>query len=59
MACFPLKRNVHLQGGKLLVAHDQPKSDSPTIDMLYLKPLDSLLSGNKGHVYSSSDRPFY
>jgi hypothetical protein len=54
-----VEADVHWQDGELLVAHNQAKKNSPTIDKLYLRPLDSMLRANDGFVYRNSKLPFY
>jgi len=54
-----VEADVHLQHGKLLVAHDRTNADSPTLERLYFIPLDSLVKSNNGSVYAGSKTPFY
>jgi len=54
-----VEADVHLQDGRLLVSHHQPKKNSKSIEVLYLDPLDSLLRINRGNVYSGNGRTFY
>ncbi len=43
--------DVHLMNGKLLVSHGRPKQNAPTLSVLYLAPLDSLLTLNADKIY--------
>jgi Glycerophosphoryl diester phosphodiesterase family len=57
-----VEADVHLRGDLLLVAHNFASKNSPSLEQLYLKPLDSLMMVNNGCVYPYSakpDRPFY
>lgn len=54
-----VEADVHWVEGRLLVAHDQPGQNAQTLEKLYLRPLDSLLTAGKGRVYLDSNDPFY
>jgi hypothetical protein len=54
-----VEADVHLQDGKLLVSHNRPEKNSPTLEKLYLSPLDSMLKVNSGTVYGKSGTTFY
>jgi glycerophosphoryl diester phosphodiesterase len=51
--------DVHWQNERLLVAHDQTTDYSPTLESLYLIPLDSIQKKNNGWIYPGSKEPFY
>lgn len=52
--------DIHLIDGELYVAHDPPDpADTPTLEELYLKPLDELISEQNGVVQPGSTLPFY
>ncbi len=53
--------DIHLIEEELYVAHDRPqKLDSnQTLEMLYLKPLLSIVRKNNGSVYPNYSGPFY
>jgi hypothetical protein len=53
-----VEADVHVLNSKLLVGHDQVNEHSPSLERLYLAPLDSLLKQN-GMIYASTTRPFY
>jgi hypothetical protein len=54
-----VEADVHLQHGKLLVAHNQATANSPTLERLYFIPLDSIIKLNNGFVYPGRKVPFY
>ena len=57
-----VEADVHLRNGDLLVAHNHASDQSPSLEKLYLNPLDSILAENRGHVYgvgSENMEPFY
>jgi hypothetical protein len=54
-----VEADVHWVEGRLLVSHDQPKSDAPSLQDLYLRPLDSLITAGKGRIYPPYDGPFF
>jgi hypothetical protein len=54
-----VEADVHLKNGKLLVGHNKVTETSPSLEHLYLKPLDSLLTAHKGFVYPSSKATFF
>lgn len=54
-----VEADVHLTAdGRLLVGHDAVDGHSPDLESLYLKPLDSLLRRNSGHVHAHSMSTF-
>jgi hypothetical protein len=54
-----VEADVHLVNGNLLVSHNTPKDNAPTLQQLYLNPLDSLLSRNSDKIYPDYDGSFY
>ena len=54
-----VEADVHLQNDKLLVSHNRPGPKAQTLEQLYLKPIDSLLSVNRGKVYPDFEGPFF
>ncbi len=54
-----VEADVHWQQEKLLVAHNKVTALSPSLEALYLKPLDSLITINKGSIYSNYIGSFY
>ncbi|NJM24985.1 MAG: hypothetical protein HC859_05230 [Bacteroidia bacterium] len=46
-----IEADVFVHNSELLVSHNQPGPGAPTLDALYLKPLDSLLAAQHGSVY--------
>ncbi len=54
-----VEADVHWQEGKMLVAHNLATAHSPTLEKLYLIPLDSILKKNEGHIYPGSKVLFY
>ncbi len=54
-----VEADVHLQNGKLLVAHDRTTAGSPTLERLYFIPLDSIVKSNSESVYKGIKAPFY
>jgi glycerophosphoryl diester phosphodiesterase len=54
-----VEADVHLQDGRLLVSHDRPGNNAPTLERLYLAPLDSLLKVNNGNIYKGYEKLFY
>jgi Glycerophosphoryl diester phosphodiesterase family len=54
-----VEADVHLYKGELRVAHSIANVQSPTLQELYLIPLDSLIKANKGSVYSGDQQPFF
>lgn len=54
-----VEADVHLTAGRLLVSHNRPSEDSPTLRQLYLAPLDSLLTKHGGKIYPNYDGIFY
>lgn len=53
-----VEADVHLVDNRLLVSHGRPKKDANTLQQLYLKPLDSLLS-KQGSIYRGFEGTFY
>ena len=53
-----IEADVWLQNGKLVVAHDKPQANAPTLDSLYLKPIVKLFEQNKGKPSSDRDYTF-
>jgi hypothetical protein len=54
-----VEADVHYQNEKLLISHNTPGNQAPTLAKLYLAPLDSLLKINGGRVYAGQDKTFY
>ncbi|MEK6781664.1 MAG: hypothetical protein AABY93_08155 [Bacteroidota bacterium] len=54
-----VEADVHLQDGKLWVSHNHPDKNTPSLEKLYLTPLDSLLKRNSGKIYAETESPFY
>lgn len=52
-----VEADVHFVDGRLLVAHNHPPHDAPTLQQLYLAPLDSLL--NRNTIYPNYQGTFY
>ena len=52
-----VEADVHLRKGKLQVAHNHTSDQSPLLEELYMKPLDSILSKNNGQIYSAIESP--
>src|SRR6187431_760681 len=50
-----IEADVHLVNGKLVVAHNNPNRSSPTLEYLYLKPLDSIAGVNGGWIYPQQE----
>lgn len=53
-----VEADVHVFGGRLLVGHNRVTENSPTLETLYLKPLDSLIGVNRGSVRAGDGRLF-
>jgi len=51
-----IEADVWLQNGRLVVAHDKPKVNAPTLDSLYIRPIARLFAQNDGKV--SADRKY-
>jgi len=51
--------DTHLFKGKLVVAHDTATASSPSLERLYLRPLDSLLRVSNGFIYPGEKRTFF
>ncbi|MEQ1585712.1 MAG: hypothetical protein ABL895_07540 [Cyclobacteriaceae bacterium] len=54
-----VEADVHLYKGELRVGHNFATDQSPTLQELYLVPLDSLINANKGSVYAGAQQPFF
>lgn len=53
-----IEADVWLQNDKLVVSHDKPQANAPTLDSLYLKPIVKLFEQNKGKPSSDRDYTF-
>jgi alkaline phosphatase len=53
-----IEADVWLQDGKLVVSHDKPSSNAPTLDSLYLKPIARLFQQYKDRPSSERDYTF-
>ena len=53
-----IEADVWLQDGKLVVSHDKPAANAPTLDSLYLKPIAALFEQYKGKVSQERDYTF-
>lgn len=53
-----IEADVWLQDGKLVVSHDKPQVNAPTLDSLYLKPITKLFDQNKGKPSPDRDYTF-
>jgi alkaline phosphatase len=51
-----IEADVWVQDGKLVVSHDKPGPNAPTLDSLYLRPIAALFAKNDGRV--SADRNY-
>jgi Glycerophosphoryl diester phosphodiesterase family len=54
-----VEADVHLVDGKLLISHGKPQPGAPTLQQLYLAPLDSLLSLHGDKIYPDYSGTFY
>ncbi len=54
-----VEADVHLQDGKLLVAHNSTTVNSSTLEKLYFLPLDSIIKSGKGSIYPGRKSAFY
>lgn len=54
-----VEADVHLYNNQLLAGHDSVTAQSPSLEALYLAPLDSLLKANGGQVYAGHRGTFY
>lgn len=54
-----VEADVHLYNGELRVGHNFATDQSPTLQELYLIPLDSLIKANRGSVYTGVQQPFF
>ena len=52
-----IEADIHLLKGKLVVSHDHPMATAPTLETLYLKRLDSIISKRGGSVYDNYPSP--
>lgn len=53
-----IEADVWLQDGKLVVSHDKPAANAPTLDSLYLKPIVKLFQQYKDRPSSDRDYTF-
>ncbi|MFD2569301.1 phosphatidylinositol-specific phospholipase C/glycerophosphodiester phosphodiesterase family protein [Spirosoma soli] len=53
-----IEADVWLQDGKLVVSHDKPQANAPTLDSLYLNPIVKLFEEHKGRVSKDRDYTF-
>ncbi|GAB3496146.1 hypothetical protein GCM10027341_14470 [Spirosoma knui] len=53
-----IEADVWLQDGKLVVSHDKPQANAPTLDSLYLKPIAKLFAHHKDKVSADRDYTF-
>ena len=53
-----IEADVWLLNGKLVVSHEKPTSNSPTLDSLYLKPIERLFQLNKDKPSPDRDYTF-
>lgn len=54
-----IEADVHLINGQLFVSHAKPGKNAPTLQQLYLAPLDSLLQHHEGKIYPGYEGVFY
>ena len=54
-----VEADVHLVEGKLLTSHGKPQPGAPSLQQLYLAPLDSLLSLHGDKIYPGYAGTFY
>jgi hypothetical protein len=54
-----VEADVHLYQGQLLTGHDSVTAMSPSLEALYLAPLDSIVKTNGGSIYPGYRAPFY
>jgi hypothetical protein len=54
-----VEADVHLHQGKLLVGHALVTKNSPSLESLYLSPLDSFINLQGGRVYKDYRDPVY
>ncbi len=52
-----VEADVHLVHGVLVVAHNHPRANAKTLEVLYLKPLDSIAKKNAGLIYATHNAP--
>ena len=53
-----IETDVWLQNDKLVVSHDKPQANAPTLDSLYLKPIAKLFEQYKGKPSPDRDYTF-
>ncbi|QJW90679.1 glycerophosphodiester phosphodiesterase [Spirosoma taeanense] len=53
-----IEADVWLQNGRLVVSHDKPQANAPTLDSLYIKPIASLFQQYKDRVSQTRDYAF-
>jgi len=52
-----VEADVHLKEGKLLVGHNFVTRNAKTLEVLYIKPLDSISRQNAGRIYRQRQEP--
>ncbi len=53
-----IEADVWLQNGTLVVSHDKPQAGAPTLDSLYLKPIQQLFNQNGDKPSPARDYSF-
>jgi len=53
-----IEADIWLQDGKLVVSHDKPTANAPTLDSLYIKPIVKLFSQYQNRVSTDRDYTF-
>lgn len=53
-----IEADVWLKNGKLVVSHNKPTDNAPTLDSLYIQPIVKLFEQNKGKPSSDRDYTF-
>lgn len=53
-----IEADVWLQNGKLVVSHDKPKPNAPTLDSLYIRPIVNLFGQNNDKPSPDRDYTF-
>lgn len=53
-----IEADVWLQNGRLVVSHEKPQANAPTLDSLYLKPIAALFGQYNGKPSSDRDYTF-
>src|SRR6188768_2745557 len=54
-----VEADVHWKNRELQVAHNSAHANSPTLEKLYFKPLDSLINANNGKIFADYVGPCY